>query len=222
MQIILLENLSNLGKLGQVVSVKNGYARNFLLPKKKAIRATEENIKLFEERRAIIEKEDAEKKALSEKICEKINGMQVVIIRQAGEDGRLYGSVAARDIANAISQKFKEEVPSSAVVLNIKFKEIGIYNVDIMLHADVKASIQLNIARSEEEANKAVGTDKNEEPKVEKAKKGIRVTKGKDKTEKNTKVSGRAKKKSVDEKKSTLEKETKKVKEPKETKEDSK
>lgn len=168
MQVILLERVERLGVIGEVVTVKNGYARNFLLPRKKAIRATESNIVIVEQRKAELEAENAAKKAVAEKMVAKINGLMVNLIRQAGEDGRLYGSVTARDIANAISQSGKAEVAYDMIVLNSKFKEIGIYAIDVMLHPEVKAMVSLNIARSEEEAKVAKENLGKEKKKVEK------------------------------------------------------
>ncbi len=155
MQVILLEKVERLGVIGDVVTVKNGFARNFLLPRKKAIRATESNIQIVEQKKAELEAENAAKKAAAEKMVAKINGLMVNLIRQAGEDGRLYGSVTSRDIANAINQTGKAEIAYDMIILNSKFKEIGIYPIDVMLHAEVKAMISLNIARSEEEAKVA-------------------------------------------------------------------
>jgi large subunit ribosomal protein L9 len=173
MQVILLEKVERLGSIGQIVDVKNGYARNFLFPRKKAIRATEANVKVVELRKAELEAENAAKKAAAEKMVAKINGLMVNLIRQAGEDGRLYGSVTARDIANAIAQTGKAEVAYDMIVLNSKFKELGIYPVDVMLHSEVKAVISLNIARSEEEAKVAkenLGKEKKKSEKKEEAK----------------------------------------------------
>ncbi len=155
MQVILLEKVERLGAIGDVVTVKNGFARNFLLPRKKAIRATESNVQIVEQRKAELEAENAAKKAAAEKMVAKINGLMVNLIRQAGEDGRLYGSVTSRDIANAITQTGKADIAYDMVILNSKFKEIGIYPIDVMLHAEVKAMVSLNIARSEEEAKVA-------------------------------------------------------------------
>lgn len=155
MQVILLEKVERLGAIGDVVTVKNGFARNFLLPRKKAIRATESNVQIVEQRKAELEAENAAKKAAAEKMVAKINGLMVNLIRQAGEDGRLYGSVTSRDIANAITQTGKADIAYDMIILNNKFKEIGIYPIDVMLHAEVKAMVSLNIARSEEEAKVA-------------------------------------------------------------------
>ncbi len=168
MQVILLERVERLGSIGSVVNVKNGYARNFLFPRKKAIRATEANVKVVELRKAELEAENAAKKAAAEKMVSKINGLMVNLIRQAGEDGRLYGSVTSRDIANAIAQTGKAEVAYDMIVLNSKFKELGIYPVDVMLHSEVKAVISLNIARSEEEAKVAKENLGKEKKKAEK------------------------------------------------------
>ena len=151
MQIILLEK-TNLGEIGSVVTVKDGYARNFLIPRKKAVRATKVNIEFFEQRRAEIEAENAAKKAAAEELCTKIEGTNITIVRQAGEDGRLYGSVTSKDIVQALAKKIDVVVDSHAVIINDKFKEINSYQVQLVLHADVKASITLSISRTEEAA----------------------------------------------------------------------
>lgn len=160
MQVILTERVERLGNIGDVVRVKDGFARNFLLPRKKAIRATEPNLKAFEARRAELEKVNNERKEAATKILDKVQGANVNLIRQASEEGRLYGSVTARDISEAATRVTKQEIHPDMIVLNSKFKTIGIYEVIVILHPDVKASISLNIARSEEEAKVAVKREK--------------------------------------------------------------
>lgn len=155
MQIILLENVNQLGKIGEVVKVRDGYARNFLIPRKIAVRATKENLAFFENRRSEIEAQNLQKKQEAQVVLEAINGASVTLVRQAGEDGRLYGSVTAKDIVGALASKSGHTVSYTAVVLNNKFKEIGIYPITIQLHAEVIATINLNIARNEEEAKTA-------------------------------------------------------------------
>lgn len=151
MQIILLEK-NNLGDIGSVVTVKNGYARNFLIPRNKAVRATKENVELFEKRRAEIEKENAAKKAAAEALFEQVNGLTVTVVRQAGEDGRLYGSVTSKDIAAAVKDKSGVELDHHLIVITDKFKEINNYQVAVQLHAEVKAEITLSIARTDDSA----------------------------------------------------------------------
>lgn len=168
MQVILTEKVDRLGNVGDVVRVKDGFARNFLLPRRKAIRATESNLKVFEVRRAELEKANAERKALAEKMSEKVEGIVVNLIRQASEEGRLYGSVTARDIAEAVANTSKQQVNAEMIVLNSKFKEIGMYDLQVVLHPDVKCKVSLNIARSEEEANVAKKAAASEAAKEEK------------------------------------------------------
>jgi large subunit ribosomal protein L9 len=151
-QVILLERVEKLGAMGDVVAVKPGYARNYLLPQAKALRATKENIAYYEAQKANLQKLNAEKKADAEKIAKSIEGAKVVIIRQASEGGQLYGSVAARDIAEELSATTKQSVTRGQVSLNQNFKTIGMFNVDIALHPEVKVKISVNVARTPAEA----------------------------------------------------------------------
>ncbi len=153
MQVILLERVEKLGAIGDEVKVRDGFARNFLLPQKKALRATEPNRKLFEARRAEIEARNAEERATAEKASKKIDGSSYVLIRQAGEAGQLYGSVSPRDIAEEINKKTKG-VDKSAIVLDKPIKTIGMYDVRVRLHAEVYAAIKVNVARSTDEAER--------------------------------------------------------------------
>lgn len=152
MQVILLEKIDHLGQLGDTVTVKPGYARNFLLPNNKALRATKENIAYFDAKKAQIEKDNAGKKVEAEKEAKKLNGLEVIIIRAASEAGKLYGAVSARDIADAINEKAGTEVSKNCVVLNTAYKDLGLFPVTIALHGEVKETVTLNIARSVEEA----------------------------------------------------------------------
>jgi large subunit ribosomal protein L9 len=150
-EIILLERVDNLGAMGDVVKVKPGYARNYLFPMKKALRATKENVAYFESQKKALESNSAKKREEAEKLSSKLAGQKVVIIRQAAEAGQLFGSVTTRDIADAISAKgFK--VDRNQILLNQAFKLIGLFPVTIGLHPEVKVQVTLNIARSEEEA----------------------------------------------------------------------
>ena len=155
MQVILIEPVRNLGNVGDVVKVKNGYARNFLLPTKKALRSTKENVAYFESRKAEIQKENEKNKDTAEKIASAINGSFVALTRQAGEDGRLFGSVTSLDIAREISADGKNNVDRKQVILLTPIKYIGIYEIPVHLHADVTAKINVNIARSSTEAKDA-------------------------------------------------------------------
>jgi len=154
MEIILLENVRKLGTFGQTVKVKDGFARNFLIPNQKALRATEANKKHFESRRAEIEKENGKKHEEAGKSAAKMEGKVVTLIRQAGEDGRLYGSVTAADIAKVTSGA-KETIEKGQVRLDKPVKTIGIFQVRLNLHGDVEAIINVNVARSEAEAKDA-------------------------------------------------------------------
>lgn len=151
MQVVLLERLQGLGKLGEVVSVKDGYARNYLLPQKKALRATKSNLAYFEAEKAKIQKLDGEKKAAAEQASKKLNGKTVAIIRAASESGQLYGSVSTRDIADAVST-LGHAVDKASVQINQSFKTLGLFPVQISLHGEVETVVTVNIARSEDEA----------------------------------------------------------------------
>lgn len=154
MQVILLERVENLGSIGDEVKVRDGFARNFLLPQKKALRATDANRKVFEARRAEIEAKNAEARAAAEKASKKIDGSSYVLIRQAGEAGQLYGSVSPRDIADEIVKGGSKGVDKSAVILDKPIKTIGLYDVRVRLHAEVFASVKVNVARSSDEAER--------------------------------------------------------------------
>lgn len=159
-EIILLERVEKLGQMGDVVKVKPGYARNFLLPQRKALRATKENISFFEAQRKILEAQNLERKADADKVAKKLDGLKVIIIRQAAESGHLYGSVSSRDIADAIESSAKIAITRNQVLMNTAFKSIGLFQVEISLHPEVKVSLTLNIARSEEEAKTQEKTGK--------------------------------------------------------------
>ncbi len=151
-QVILLERVEKLGAMGDVVAVKPGYARNYLLPQAKALRATKENIAYYEAQKAQLQKANAERKADAEKLSKNIEGAKVVIIRQASEGGQLYGSVTARDIAEALTEQKKQTVGRGQVALNQSFKTIGLFTTDVVLHPEVKVKITVNVARTPDEA----------------------------------------------------------------------
>jgi len=159
MQVILLERVENLGGIGDEVKVRDGFARNYLLPQKKALRANEANRKVFEARRAEIEARNAEARAAAEKSAKKIDGESYVLIRQAGEAGQLYGSVSTRDIAIALSEGgFK--VDRNQIVLNIPIKSIGMHKMQVELHGEVEVEITVHVARkADEAARQARGED---------------------------------------------------------------
>jgi large subunit ribosomal protein L9 len=159
MQVILLERVEKLGRIGDVVDVKPGYARNFLLPRGKALRATEANRTRFEAERERIEAENASRREAAEAEGGAIDGASVVLIRQASNVGALYGSVSARDIAEALVTA-GHKVAKSAVVLDRPIKTLGLHDVRVSLHAEVSVGIKVNVARSEAEAElQAKGVD---------------------------------------------------------------
>lgn len=159
-QVILLERIEKLGAMGDIVNVKPGYARNFLLPQNKALRATESNIAYFETQKSALEKANQEKKKAAEKHAASLKGLKVILVRQAGESGQLYGSVTARDIADAINENVEHKIERNTVDLNQNYKEIGLYDVVLTLHPEVKETIQINIARTEDEAKQQAKTGK--------------------------------------------------------------
>jgi large subunit ribosomal protein L9 len=159
MEVILLERVEKLGQIGDIVTVKNGFARNYLLPNKKALRANEANKKVFEANRAKIEADNAEKRSDAEKASKGIDGKTVQLIRQASNTGQLYGSVSARDIVEALEGQ-GAKVSKSQIVLDRPIKAIGMHEVKVALHAEVSVKIKVNVARSPEEAElQAQGID---------------------------------------------------------------
>ncbi|WP_413987958.1 50S ribosomal protein L9 [Labrys okinawensis] len=155
MEVILLERVSKLGQMGETVKVKDGYARNFLLPNNKALRATKANKERFEKERVQLEARNLELKKEAETVATKLNGQTFTLIRQAGETGQLYGSVSARDLADAATTG-GFTVGRSQFVLNTPIKAIGLHKVLIHLHPEVEVAITANIARSPEEAERQV------------------------------------------------------------------
>lgn len=153
MKVILLERLEGRGVLGDVVNVKDGFARNYLLPRQKALRATSANLKVFEGQRAEIEARNAKAREAAAKSGEKLDGSSYVLIRQAGESGQLYGSVTGRDVADAINDA-GGKVDRSMVVLDKPLKTIGLHEIKVRLHAEVTVTVTVNIARSEDEAER--------------------------------------------------------------------
>jgi large subunit ribosomal protein L9 len=153
MQVILLQRIGRLGQMGDVVNVKNGYARNFLLPQKKALRATEDNKKVFEGKRAQLEAQNLEHKKEAEAVATRLEGKSFVLIRAAGDTGQLYGSVSTRDIADAMKAG-GFTVDRNQVNLDKPIKALGLSPAKIQLHPEVSCGVSLNIARSEDEATK--------------------------------------------------------------------
>ncbi len=159
MDVILLERVEKLGGIGDVVKVKDGFARNYLLPNKKALRANEANRKVFEANRARIEAENATRRADAEKEAKTFKDASVTIIRQASNAGQLYGSVAVRDLVDALEEA-GHKVAKSAVVLDRPIKAIGLHEVKVALHPEVSVTVKVNVARSPEEAEmQAQGVD---------------------------------------------------------------
>ena len=159
MDVILLERVEKLGQIGDVVSVKAGFARNYLLPRNKALRANETNKKVFEANRSKIEADNAARRTDAEKDAKTIDGTTVTLIRQASNTGQLYGSVSARDLAEALEAE-GHKVAKSAIVLDRPIKAIGLAEVKVVLHAEVSVTVKVNVARSPEEADlQAQGVD---------------------------------------------------------------
>ena len=162
MEIILLEKIERLGQMGDIVNVKNGYARNYLLPQKKALRKTKDNLALFEAKRKEYEAYNLKLKTEAEALAEKMKNLSVVIIRQAAETGQLYGSVTVRDICDAVREAgFKIE--RRQIDLGQPFKNLGIFDVRLSLHPDVAQTVRVNIARSADEAKRAANKQKKAE-----------------------------------------------------------
>jgi large subunit ribosomal protein L9 len=160
MEVILLERVAKLGHMGDTVRVKDGYARNFLLPRHKALRATEANKKKFEEQRHELEERNAKSKSDAATKSGKLDGQSYVIIRQAGETGQLYGSVSARDVAEVVAAGAKYAVHHNHIALNQPIKTLGLHNVTVHLHPEVEAHVTINVARSPEQAERqAKGED---------------------------------------------------------------
>lgn len=170
MEVILLERVAKLGQMGEVVNVKPGYARNFLLSKGKALRATDANRKKFDTMKAQLEARNLELKHEADAVAAELNGTSYVLIRQAGETGQLYGSVSARDLSDAITAA-GISVSRAMIQLNTPIKAIGLHTVTVSLHPEVEATVTVNVARSQGEAERQVRgedlTQRHEEPTFE-------------------------------------------------------
>jgi large subunit ribosomal protein L9 len=159
MDVILLERIEKLGSIGDVVKVKNGYARNFLLPNGKALRANDSNRKVFEANRATIEAQNDERRTAAQEESKKVDGAKIQLIRQASNAGQLYGSVSARDLAEALEAQ-GHKIAKHQIVLDKPIKAIGVQDVKLQLHPEVSVTISVNVARSPEEAElQAQGKD---------------------------------------------------------------
>jgi len=153
MQIVLLERIAKLGQMGDIVNVKDGYARNFLLPQGKALRANKANLAQFENQRGQLEAQNLERKQEAESVKGKMDGTSVVVIRQSGDTGQLYGSVNTRDIAAALKEN-GFTVDRNQIILNAPIKSLGIYALSVVLHPEVASSISVNVARTADEAER--------------------------------------------------------------------
>jgi large subunit ribosomal protein L9 len=153
MEVILLERIAKLGQMGDVVRVKDGFARNFLLPKGKALRASEANRSRFENMKVDLEARNLEQRGEAEKVAERLNGQSFTVLRQAAEGGQLYGSVTPRDLVGLITEK-GFTVARSQIVLNVPIKMIGMYKVPVTLHPEVEVTVSLTVARSADEAER--------------------------------------------------------------------
>ena len=153
MEVILLERVAKLGQMGETVKVRSGYARNFLLPRGKALRATEANKKHFDTQRAQLEARNLERRKEAETVGEKLNGQSFIILRQSGETGVLYGSVSTRDLAEIMTQN-GFTVDRNQIAINQPIKTIGLHNVPVALHPEVEVHVTINVARSPEEAER--------------------------------------------------------------------
>ena len=157
-EVILLERIERLGQMGDVVRVKPGFARNFLLPKKKALRATKENLKSFEERKAHLVAENLQRREEAQKVAEKMTDVRISIVRQAGESGQLYGSVSARDIAEGLAED-GYQVNRAQIIIDRPIKTAGVHSVRVTLHPEVQISVTVSVAPSEDEATAQLGPE---------------------------------------------------------------
>lgn len=157
MNVILLERIEKLGQMGDVVTVKPGYARNYLLPQKKALRASKQNVERFEQERVQLEAANLERRSEAESVAGKLAGLSITLIRQAGESGQLYGSVNSRDVTEAVVAS-GTTIERQQVVQDRVIKSLGLHEVKIRLHPEVTVSITANVARSEEEATTQAAT----------------------------------------------------------------
>jgi large subunit ribosomal protein L9 len=151
MEVILLERIERLGQMGDVVKVKPGYARNFLLPRKKALRKTKDNLAVFESQRSELEANNLKRRGEAEAVAKKAEGLSVILVRQASDTGQLYGSVRPRDVSDAVTAE-GVKVDSSQVKLDVPIKTLGLHKLRVALHPEVSVTVTVNVARSVEEA----------------------------------------------------------------------
>ena len=188
MDVILIENIEKLGKVGDVVKVKDGYARNYLIPKKKVLRANKENLRVFEEKKSVIEAEENKRKVKSEEIAKKIQGLEILIIRNASENGQLYGSVTSKDIVKEIFLLNKIQFINEQINLKKTLKSIGVFEVEISVYTNLKAKVLVSIAKTKELGLKQIKEFKN--PK--------KIKKVKEKEDKNVQKDENEKKDALD------------------------
>ena len=191
MEVILIENIEKLGKVGDIVKVKDGYARNYLIPKKKVLRANKENLKVFEEKKSSIEAEENKRKEKSEEIAKKIQGLEILIIRNAAENGQLYGSVTSKDVVKEIFLLNKIQFINEQINLKKTLKSIGVFEVEISVYTNLKAKILVSIAKTKELGLEQIKEFKNpkkiKKVKEEKEGKNIKKDENKEKSELDTK-----------------------------------
>ena len=187
MEVILIENIEKLGKVGDVVKVKDGYARNYLIPKKKVLRANKESLKVFDEKKSIIEAEEKKRKEKSEEIAKKIKNLEIIIIRNAAENGQLYGSVTSKDIVKEILLLNKIELLNEQINLKKTLKSIGVYEVEISVYTDLKIKILVIVAKTKELGLKQIKEFKSPK-KIKKIQKKEDVDNKKNETDKKTEL----------------------------------
>ena len=187
MEVILIENIEKLGKVGDVVKVKDGYAKNYLIPKKKVLRANKENLKVFDEKKSVIEAEEKKRKEKSEEIAKKIKNLEIIIIRNAAENGQLYGSVTSKDIVKEILLLNKIELLNEQINLKKTLKSIGVYEVEISVYTDLKIKILVVVAKTKELGLKQIKEFKSPK-KIKKIQKKEDVDNKKNETEEKTEL----------------------------------
>ena len=187
MEVILIENIEKLGKVGDVVKVKDGYARNYLIPKKKVLRANKESLKVFDEKKSIIEAEEKKRKKKSEEVAKKIKDLEIIIIRNAAENGQLYGSVTSKDIVKEILLLNKIELLNEQINLKKTLKSIGVYEVEISVYTDLKIKILVVVAKTKELGLKQIKEFKSPK-KIKKIQKKEDVDNKKNETEEKTEL----------------------------------
>ena len=176
MEVILIENIEKLGKIGDVINVKDGFARNYLIPKKKVLRASKENLKVFEKEKSKIEAEEKKRKIKAEETSKKIKGTEIIILRNAAENGQLYGSVTSKDIIKELALLNQIELLNEQINLKKVLKSIGVYEIEISIYTDIKVKILVSVAKSKEVGLEQIKEFKNpkKDKKLEKKDKGLK------------------------------------------------